>query len=186
MIQLNQWLLFLADGESEIPINEQSFLDKLIPNWTSFVTQLAALIIMIIIVIILGYKPVKKMLKKRQDYVEASIRDAELAKAQSEANLIQAKEAIIASQNQAKEIIQVAKNNAELLKKESLEETNNQIAKMKNDAQEDINRSKQEALDEIHDEMVSIALSASSEILKREINEKDNASIVEDFIKDIN
>ena len=33
--------------------------------------------------------------------------------------------------------------------------------------------------------MISVALTASEEVLKREINEKDNARIVEDFIKDI-
>ena len=45
--------------------------------------------------------------------------------------------------------------------------------------------SKQEAKEEIRREMVSIALSASEEVLKREINEKDNSRIVTDFIKDL-
>ena len=56
---------------------------------------------------------------------------------------------------------------------------------MKADAEQDIIRSREEALDEIHDEIVSVALSATSEVLKREINEKDNARIVDDFIKDM-
>ena len=82
MIQLSKLLVVLASAESEVPIDDSSFINKLIPNWTSFVAQLAALVVMIILVIIIGYKPVKKMLKKRQDYVESSIHEAELNKAQ--------------------------------------------------------------------------------------------------------
>ena len=77
MIQLSRLLVALASEESSVPIDDQSFINKLIPNWTSFVAQLGALIVMIIVVILIGYKPIKKMLKKRQDYVESSIRDAE-------------------------------------------------------------------------------------------------------------
>ena len=56
---------------------------------------------------------------------------------------------------------------------------------MKEAAEEDIQRSQQEALESIRKEMVNLALSASSEILKREVNEKDNARIAEDFIRSI-
>lgn len=186
MIQLGKLLVVLASAESEVPIDETSFINKLIPNWTSFVTQLAALVVMLILVIIIGYKPVKKMLKKRQDYVESTIRDAELSKAQAEKDRKQASEAIIASKNEASLILKNAKSNAEQTSAQMISDTNEQIAKMKLQAEEDIARSKQEALDDIHDEMVSIALEASSELLKREINEKDNARIVEDFIKEMN
>lgn len=185
MIQLTNLLVVLASAESEAPIDETSFINKLIPNWTSFVTQVAALVVMLIIVIIIGYKPVKRMLKKRQDYVESSIRDAELNKAQAEQDRIQAQEMVLASQNEASVILQNAKADAESTRTQMVEETNKEIAKMKQQAEEDIVRSKQEALDDIHDEMVSIALTASSELLKREINEKDNARIVEDFIKEM-
>ena len=185
MIQLSKLLVVLADAEESMPIDEQSFLNKLIPNWTSFVAQLLALIFMIIIVIILGYKPVKKMLKKRQDYVESSIREAELNKAQAEQERLMASETVLASQNEASLILKNAKANAEKESAQMLSDTNEQIAKMKLQAEEDIARSKQEALDDIHDEMVSVALAASSELLKREINEKDNARIVEDFIKEM-
>ncbi|MCR5505735.1 MAG: F0F1 ATP synthase subunit B [Bacilli bacterium] len=186
MNQLGTLLVVLDDvASSSAPITEENFIDKLIPNWTSFVTQVSALIIMIILVIIVGYKPVKKMLKKRQDYIEASILDAEVAKKQAERDAAQASEMIIASKKEASEIIKSAEADASRRSEDMIEQTNAQIAKMKQDADKDIARSRQEALDDIHDEIVSVALSATSEVLKREINEKDNSRIVEDFIKDM-
>ena len=171
--------LFLLD------IGPEDYIAKLIPNWTSFVVQLCGLIVMLIVVILIGYKPVKKMLKKRQDYIESSVRDAQVNKVQAERDRVQANEMIIASKKQASEIIANAEKEANLRKDEMIANTNQVIQKMKRDAQADIEQSRKDALEDIHDEIVSVALMASSEVLKREINEKDNARIVKDFIKEM-
>ena len=57
-----------------------------------------------------------------------------------------------------------------------------QVEKMKLDAEADIARSRQEALDDIHHEMVEVALLTSQEILKREVNQKDDARLAKEFI----
>lgn len=158
---------------------------KLIPSWVSFVVQLSALIIMIIVGFFVAYKPVKKLLQKRADYVENNIRESEVAKAEADKNVTTSQEMIIASKKEAADIVANARMNAENIKREKEEETVLEINKMKALAEEDIENSKEEAKEEIRREMISVALSASEEILKREINEKDNARIVEDFIKEI-
>lgn len=158
---------------------------KLIPNWVSFVVQLAALIVLLVVGFLVAYKPVKKLLKKRADYVEENIRQSEIAKAEAEKNASKAQEMVLSSKKEAAEIVAEAKANAETLKKEKEEEAVLEINKMKALAEEDIERSKEEAKEEIRREIVSVALSASEEVLKREINEKDNSRIVEDFIKEI-
>ena len=169
----------------DLGLSPEEFINKLIPNWTSFVVQLLGLIVMLIVVIILGYKPVKKMLKKRQDYIETSIRDAEINKVQAERDRVQAQEMIIASKKEASDIIANAEKEATVRADKMIADTNVQIRKMKSDAEKDIEQSKKDALEDIHDEIVSVALMASSEVLKREINEKDNTRIVEDFIKEM-
>ena len=55
--------------------------ENLIPNWVSFVCQLGALIVMILVIFFVAYKPMRKMLQKRADYVEQNIKEAEEAKA---------------------------------------------------------------------------------------------------------
>ena len=54
---------------------------------------------------------------------------------------------------------------------------------MKRDAEEDIAQSKEDAKEEIRKEMVSLALDASSEILSRNVNTKDNEKLADDFIR---
>ena len=173
-------LVTLAD------INVGDYIQKnLIPNWVSFVCQLGALIVMILVIFFVAYKPVRKMLKKRSDYIEDNIRQAEEAKAEALKNASRSEETIIASKKEAANIIAQAKETAESNKQAMIEETQLEINKMKSLAEEDIARSKEEAKEEIRQEMVSVALAASEEVLKREVNEKDNARIVENFIKDM-
>ena len=57
---------------------------------------------------------------------------------------------------------------------------------MKKAAEQDIARAKEDAIQDIRSEMVNVALSASKEILKREVDSKDNVKLAEDFIKQLN
>ena len=147
--------------------------------------QFAALVILVLVVFFVAYKPVRKMLTKRADYVENTIRNSEKAKAEALKNVTASEETLIASKKEAAEIVANAKVVAENNKQEVIEQTQLEVNKMKAQAEEDIARSKEEAKEQVKKEMISVALTASEEVLKREINEKDNARVVEDFIKDL-
>ena len=67
-----------------------------------------------------------------------------------------------------------------------LEQAKSDVIEMKNDAEKDIERAKEEAIKDIHNEMVKVALSASEEILKREVDTNDNKRLAEDFINRLN
>lgn len=166
-------------------LNDEAFLSKLIPNWISFVAQLGALIVLIIVVIFFAYKPVKKILKKRQDYVESNIKEAEESKAKWQENELKSKETVLASSRTAANIVAEAKEQANLEKEKILEEASLEVARMKTDAENDIARMESEAQDAIKKEMVSIALDASKELLAREIDSQDNNRLLEEFIEEV-
>ena len=161
------------------------FVSKLIPNWISFVAQLAALLVLIAVVIFFAYKPVKKIITQRQEYIENNIKQSEADKLIAAQNAKQSEEMVIASQKKAGQLVEDARKASLDERNRMVEETNQLIAKMKDDAQKDIEQATLDAKDAIRKEMIDLALSASSEILKREVNEKDNARIAEDFIRSI-
>ena len=51
--------------------------EKLIPNWFAFLVQLISLIVLVVVIFFFAYKPVKKILDKRADYIEKEVKDAE-------------------------------------------------------------------------------------------------------------
>ncbi len=163
----------------------ESITKKLVPNLGSFLTQLAALIVLIIGVIVLGYKPIKKMLNKRQDYIESNIKEAGEKNKEAEINLKQSREHVLSCQKQAEEIIFEAKKQANLERATILEDTQKDVEEMKETAKKQIKESEEEAKENIRKEMINVALNASSELLKRNVNDKDNERLVDDFIKGI-
>ena len=177
-------LLTSCSGE-ELGLTSESFTSKLIPNWPSFVTQLAALVVLIIVVIVFAYKPVKKILKKRQDHIEENIKEAEKSKLVWQENELKSKETVLASERTAADIVAEAKNDAQKERAVILENTQLEVNRMKKDAENDIARMEIEAQEQIKKEIVSVALDASKELLGREVSSKDNVRLVEDFIEEV-
>ena len=169
----------------QIDLTAEDFQHKLIPNWASFVVQLLALVVLITVVIIFAYKPVKKIIIKRQDYIESNIKDAENSKAIWKENELKSKETVLASTRTAADIVADAKDAANAERMKILEDTALEVERMKKEAENDIARMKEEAKDDIHKEIVSVALDASKELLGREVTSSDNTRLIEEFIEDI-
>ena len=97
-------VLFLNDiGETISSIGE-----KLVPNWVSFVVQFLSFLILLLVVFFLAYKTVKKILKKRADYVENEIKQAKENNDQAQASVEEAKQLVATSKEKASEIIKNA------------------------------------------------------------------------------
>jgi len=167
-------------------INKDAFLSKLIPNWPTFVAQICALILLIVLFIIFGYKPVKKIINKRKDYIEQNIHESEENKAEAIKNNKLSEERILASKKEANDIISNAKVEALNERNKIMEETTHLVEEMKVNASNDIELAKQEAKESIQKEMVEVALLASEQVLSREVNKEDNSKLAEDFIKEMN
>lgn len=159
---------------------------KLIPSWISFLVQFLSFLVLLLVVFFVAYKPVKKMLKKRADHIENEITQAEEKNAIAAASVTEAKELVASSKVKASEIIKTAESQGQEKYDAIILEAKQEVSEMKKAAEEDIIRAKEEAKEDIRNEMVNVALSASKEILKREVNSKDNTRLAEDFIDQLN
>lgn len=172
---------FLADS----PIDPGSILPKISINLWSFITQMIAFLILVVAVFFLAYKPVKKLLKKRNDYVKNNI-DASKANALASEEKLKAAEAnLTSSYKEAKQIIAKAKDTAENERALIISKAKDEAKLEKIKASEEIEAEIKKSRDDIHKEMVDIALLASEKILEREVTTADNQKRVDNFIKDI-
>lgn len=166
-------------------IEKQDFLDKLFPNpWDALATFLA-FIVLLVVVFFFAYKPVKKLIKKRQDYVEQNIKDSEQAKKDADKLLNDANAEIINKKKEALQIVEQAKVDAKKQKDFILEEAKQEKEREIEKAREQINQEVEASKDEIHREIVSVALDASKKVLQREVNQKDNETLINDFIDEL-
>ena len=159
--------------------------EKLFPDIWDFVAVFLAFIVLLIAVFYFAYKPVKKLLKQRGDYVEGKIKNAEEREQKSQQLLSDANEEVKAKKVEAMGIVEKAKEDAQKERAAILE-------KAKQEKEEEIKRTKEEiaqeieaSKDEIHREIVSVAIDASSKVLEREVNKKDNEKLIDSFIDDL-
>ena len=160
--------------------------EKLVPNLLSFVIQFLSFVILLTVVFIFAYKPVKKILKKRADFVENEIKEARENNLTAQRSVDEAKEIVASSKVQASAIIQKAEQQGQEQYDALIAQAKDEVVMMKKDAEKDIERAKEEALQDIRNEMVKVALGASEEILKREVDNDDNKRLAEEFINRLN
>lgn len=162
------------------------FVNKLIPReFLSVIIQLCATIVMFIIVAKFIFKPVRKILKTRADYVEGQIKDAEDSKTRSLEYENTAKESINQAKEKSRQLLLEAKDQADEVKAKALDDLNDELNAKRLLAEKEIEQEKIAAVEEIRKQIVDVALQASEVVLNREINEDDNSRLVEDFVKDV-
>jgi len=169
------------------PFSESDFVNKLFPNgpW-DLIIQLGAFLVLIAIVFFLGYKPIKKMLTTRKEYVQKQLDDAEAAKKTVADAALVANQEIEKGKEEALSIINEAKIQAD-------KEATSIIAKAKEEASlrrikadEEIRQAQEASKQQMRDEIIDVALQASSQVLKRNVDDKDNQRLVDELLDSLN
>lgn len=163
---------------------DEEIASKIFPNVWDFLVQFLAFIIMVILITIFAYKPIKRYVKKRQELLDKERDDTLKNKKESEETLLEAKETVRKSKEKATLIVEESKKTALEIKEKTLSDTKLEVEKMKLDATNDIEKQKEEALKEVKKETGELAILVSSKILEREVKEEDNKKIIDDFIND--
>ena len=159
---------------------------KLFPNIWAFLVQLIAFIILIIVVIYFGYKPVKKYLNKRQEMLDEEVKSTFEANKKAQSAQLEAEKNLKDSKDQATQILSNAEEDANKRKEKILIEADNEAREIKDKAQGDILRAKENAKASIETQIIDVALDASEKILEREVKSSDNKKLINDFISDLN
>ena len=174
LIKLSAPLLAASTMLTSCGLDKNEFLDKLFPNPWDALAVFLAFIVLLLAVFYFAYKPVKNLLKKRGDYVEGKIKDAEEKETQANKLLEDANKEIKDKKTEALGIVEKAKEEANLEKQTILAQAKQEKEAEVKRAKEEIAQEIEASKDEIHREIVSVAIDASSKILEREVNKKDN------------
>lgn len=178
-------MFHLLEESSGGIISRDDFLNKLFPNPWDALAVFLAFIILLLVVFYFAYKPVKNLLKKRGDYVEAKIKDAEAKEAEATTLLKDANDEIKEKKIEALGIVEKAKEEANKERDTILAKAREEKTAEVNKAKEEIAQEIEASKDELHREIVSVAIDASSKVLEREVTSKDNEKLIDNFINDL-
>ena len=164
----------------------ETTVNNMLPNLWITLLQLGLFILVAILFIVIAYKPLKKKLNERADYIEKNIKDSETKALEAEEKIKEANRIVLNGQKKAGEIIQRAEKTAENKASELEKQLAETIEKQKQSAHSDIENERNKMLKEAKSEIISTAISTSKEILKRNVTVSDNDEYVNKFIEELN
>lgn len=180
---INKWL-FLAE-ENDTFGDLKDIADKIIPDdpW-AFVVQLTATFLLVLILAKFLVKPVRNYIAARQAYIQGNLDEAANKNKEADEKLLDANTQLKEARVSSKQMVENAKVTALNEKDRIVEETKVEVASMKEKARKDIENERIQMKEQLSKEVIDVALLAASKVVEREVSEKDNKKIIDDFIKD--
>ena len=183
---LSPCLLFLASCDVEKASgNITETINDAIPNLYITLAQLGAFIVMVILVIVFGYKPIKKKLDARREYVQKNLEDSDEHLKKAKKAQEEAENNITDSRVKANAIVEAARRQAMEETKQMMDKAQESIDLRKKQGEAELEERKKNLERDTHDQIVKTALDASKEILGRELTQEDNDEMIAKFLEDI-
>ena len=158
---------------------------SLMPNLYTMIVQLTATLIIFLCIKKWLWKPVKNILAKRADAMQASLDSAFEQNEEARVNLEASRKELNDAKESSREIIDAARQEAVNLKNEIVSDAKRQAQAKLDQADEKIARAKADAQSDLHDEMVSVAMAAVSKLLDEKATSKDDEEAIDKYIKEV-
>lgn len=155
-----------------------------IAPWTVIFQILNLLLLMVLFKKYL-FKPVTEILKKRQAEIEGHYQEAQQAETDAKAMKADYESKMAGARQEADRVIKTATESANVMSASIVEDARTQADQLKRRAQTEIDLERRRAFDEVKGELSGIALDIASQVIEREVNEKDHEAFIDEFIKNV-
>ena len=155
-----------------------------IAPWTVIFQILNLLLLMVLFKKYL-FKPVMEILEKRQAEIEEHYQEAQQAETDAKAMKADYESKMAGARQEADRVIKTATESANAMSASIVEDARTQADQLKRRAQTEIDLERRRAFDEVKGELSGIALDIASQVIEREVNEKDHEAFIDEFIKNV-
>jgi F-type H+-transporting ATPase subunit b len=154
-------------------------------NVYTFAIEIFNFLVILAILYKIFYKPVLNFMDNRRNEIARDISESERGRAEAEKLLEEYRAQLLASRQEAQQIIDRAAKAGEELRQSLLTQSRDEAAKLLENARKEIQRERDDALQSLRQEVVSLAMMAAGKILERNITGDDNTKIVNQFLDEV-
>ena len=131
------------------------------------------------------FGPVRKMVEDRQHEIDTMYQDANDAKAKAEQMANEYQQKLSQAQSTAEKLVKDAVLRGQKQEEDILQKAGQEAAALLEKAQADVQMEKKKAMNEAKDEISSMAVAVAEKIVGRELNQKDQKDLVDQFIDEL-
>ena len=131
------------------------------------------------------FKPVMKMIQERQKEIDDMYADADKSKQEASELRTEYEQKLSAANQTSERLVKEAVERGQQRQDEILRQANAQADAIREKAQADIALEKKKAINDAKDEISGIAIAIAEKVVARELNEADQAQLVDSFINEL-
>ena len=132
-----------------------------------------------------AWKPLLSMLEERENLIKRSLSDAETAREELQKINLESEAIITKARTEAQSILSDGKAAAEKIKDDTVAKAREEASKIRKEAKQQIKAEKDRAISDIKKEVVDLSLNVAEKLIKKNISEKDNTSLIEESLEKI-
>ena len=131
------------------------------------------------------FAPVMKMIQDRQAEIDGIYKDADEAKSQALSMEKEYREKLENARADSERLVKEAVARGQAREEEILRQAGQEADALRQRAAQDIAREKKQALNDAKDQISGIAMAIAEKVVGRELTEKDQSKLVDEFIAEL-
>lgn len=167
-----------------VPSGEE-IINLLFPNVWVFLAHVVAAIFLILLIVFLAWKPTKKYINSKKEFLQKETKEIESKSEEIEINLENSKIKILDANNIVSSIILEANIESEKIRLNAQKESTKIFNSLKREAEISIRKQEMEMSEKLNSEVVDLVLDATSTLLSQKINKNLNFELVNKIIDDL-
>ncbi len=153
-------------------------------NWHGLLAQFISFGLLLIILILVGYKPITKMLDERSRKIKESMDQAEFIKQQVAKTEQMVQEQLAQARKEGQNLVAQASQIGERLREEARQQARQDAEALITRARSEIQAEREEAIDKLRKEFVEVAILAAEKVINRALDKEAHRQIIEETLKE--
>lgn len=158
---------------------------NVLPDPVNFFLQIAATIVLFLIIRHFLFKPVTEFLAARKEKIANDLEEAKLQREEADVLRKEYESRIDEAKNEARVIVDAAKKRGEELKDQIVVEAKTEAGNVLAKARNDIEREREKTMSELKTEVVQIAMMAAEKVVEKSLDEKAHKEMINKFIDEV-
>ena len=132
-----------------------------------------------------AWPPIKAGLKARQEKINDDLEKAEAARVEAETSLEDYKRQLADARNDASQIIEEARLQAEGVRQERMSAVETEIAELRARAAEDIRLATERAMGDLQSKVAELSIELAEKVVERNLDRQTQTALIESYINQV-
>lgn len=154
-------------------------------NGGTIIAQLLIFLILLALLRKFAWGPLMGIMKQREEHIASEIEIAEKNRAEAQEFLAQQQSELKKTREEAQAMIENAKKLGENQGKEIITAAKEEAERIKKEAVAEIGREKEAAINSLKEQVASLSVMIASKVIEKELDEKAQEALINDYLKEV-